>query len=197
MSSTSFSLGDLIFLPCFWNDLSTGMLETRMSMRRCWSPQNEAAQWTITKHIQTLAACIAPAHPAFHKHLAQIPRSTSTSCATQAGDQAFQKLLLSYTGNQPSSSGMEISVPPRCVTANMNCTPIHVSSDAGAPTYMYEFQYRPSFVSDQRPQTVQGDHGDEIFSVFGTPFLKGMGSWPGVLWESGGLGFLVLVWGLQ
>ncbi|XP_006255234.2 carboxylesterase 1C isoform X1 [Rattus norvegicus] len=44
--------------------------------------------------------------------------------------------------------------------------------DAGAPTYMYEFQYRPSFVSDQRPQTVQGDHGDEIFSVFGTPFLK-------------------------
>ncbi|XP_063134932.1 carboxylesterase 1C-like [Rattus norvegicus] len=44
--------------------------------------------------------------------------------------------------------------------------------DGGAPTYMYEFQYRPSFVSDHRPQTVQGDHGDEIFSVFGTPFLK-------------------------
>ncbi|XP_032744015.1 carboxylesterase 1C-like [Rattus rattus] len=112
-----------------------------MSMRRYRSPQNEAALWTITKHIQTLTACIAPAHPAFHKHLAQIPRSTSTSCATQAGDQAFEKLLLSYT-------------------------------DAGAPTYMYEFQYRPSFVSDHRPQTVQGDHGDEIFSVFGTPFLK-------------------------
>ncbi|XP_028644074.1 carboxylesterase 1C [Grammomys surdaster] len=44
--------------------------------------------------------------------------------------------------------------------------------DAGVPTYMYEFQYRPSFVSDKRPQTVQGDHGDEVFSVFGTPFLK-------------------------
>ncbi|XP_028626248.1 carboxylesterase 1C-like [Grammomys surdaster] len=44
--------------------------------------------------------------------------------------------------------------------------------DSGVPTYMYEFQYRPSFVSDKRPQTIQGDHGDEIFSVFGTPFLK-------------------------
>ncbi|XP_057609215.1 carboxylesterase 1C-like isoform X1 [Chionomys nivalis] len=44
--------------------------------------------------------------------------------------------------------------------------------DAGAPTYMYEFQYRPSFVSDTRPKTVVGDHGDEIFSVFGAPFLK-------------------------
>ncbi|GAB1293468.1 Carboxylesterase 1C [Apodemus speciosus] len=47
--------------------------------------------------------------------------------------------------------------------------------DGGAPIYMYEFQYRPSFVSDKRPQTVQGDHGDEIFSVFGTPFLKSLG----------------------
>ncbi|XP_036044886.1 carboxylesterase 1C-like isoform X2 [Onychomys torridus] len=44
--------------------------------------------------------------------------------------------------------------------------------DAGVPTYMYEFQYRPSFVSDKRPMTVIGDHGDEIFSVFGAPFLK-------------------------
>ncbi|XP_077649026.1 liver carboxylesterase 1-like isoform X3 [Urocitellus parryii] len=45
--------------------------------------------------------------------------------------------------------------------------------DAGAPTYMYEFQYRPSFVSDMRPKTVIGDHGDEIYSVFGAPILKG------------------------
>ncbi|XP_028626191.1 carboxylesterase 1D-like [Grammomys surdaster] len=44
--------------------------------------------------------------------------------------------------------------------------------DAGASTYMYEFEYRPSFVSDLRPKEVLGDHGDEIFSVFGSPFLK-------------------------
>lgn len=44
--------------------------------------------------------------------------------------------------------------------------------DAGASTYMYEFEYRPSFVSAMRPKAVIGDHGDEIFSVFGSPFLK-------------------------
>uniref|UniRef100_A0A2K6GK56 Carboxylic ester hydrolase n=1 Tax=Propithecus coquereli TaxID=379532 RepID=A0A2K6GK56_PROCO len=44
--------------------------------------------------------------------------------------------------------------------------------NAGAPTYMYEFGYRPSFSSDMKPKTVRGDHGDEIFSVFGAPFLK-------------------------
>lgn len=44
--------------------------------------------------------------------------------------------------------------------------------DAGAPTFMYEFEYRPSFVSAMRPKTVIGDHGDELFSVFGSPFLK-------------------------
>uniref|UniRef100_G1PY65 Carboxylic ester hydrolase n=1 Tax=Myotis lucifugus TaxID=59463 RepID=G1PY65_MYOLU len=44
--------------------------------------------------------------------------------------------------------------------------------DAGAPTYMYEFRYRPSFSAVTRPKTVIGDHGDEIFSVFGAPFLK-------------------------
>ena len=47
--------------------------------------------------------------------------------------------------------------------------------DAGAPTYMYEFQYRPSFSSELKPKTVIGDHGDELFSVFGAPFLKGDG----------------------
>uniref|UniRef100_A0A8C0WZI3 Carboxylic ester hydrolase n=1 Tax=Castor canadensis TaxID=51338 RepID=A0A8C0WZI3_CASCN len=47
-----------------------------------------------------------------------------------------------------------------------------VHRDAGAPTYMYEFQYRPSFSSDLRPKTVIADHGDELFSVFGAPFLK-------------------------
>nr|XP_025708167.1 liver carboxylesterase 1 [Callorhinus ursinus] len=45
--------------------------------------------------------------------------------------------------------------------------------NAGAPTYMYEFQYRPSFSSDLKPKMVVGDHGDELFSVFGAPLLKG------------------------
>lgn len=40
---------------------------------------------------------------------------------------------------------------------------------------MYEFQYRPSFSSEMKPKTVIGDHGDELFSVFGAPFLKGDG----------------------
>ncbi|KAK7800754.1 hypothetical protein U0070_021048 [Myodes glareolus] len=44
---------------------------------------------------------------------------------------------------------------------------------AGAPVYMYEFQYHPSFSSDLKPETVMGDHGDELFSVFGAPFTKG------------------------
>uniref|UniRef100_A0A2K5QVE6 Carboxylic ester hydrolase n=1 Tax=Cebus imitator TaxID=2715852 RepID=A0A2K5QVE6_CEBIM len=48
--------------------------------------------------------------------------------------------------------------------------------DAGVPTYMYEFRYRPSFSSDLKPKTVVGDHGDEIFSVFGAPILKEGGS---------------------
>lgn len=38
---------------------------------------------------------------------------------------------------------------------------------------MYEFEYRPSFSPEMKPQTVLGDHGDEIFSVFGAPILKG------------------------
>uniref|UniRef100_A0A8C4MK93 Carboxylic ester hydrolase n=1 Tax=Equus asinus TaxID=9793 RepID=A0A8C4MK93_EQUAS len=45
--------------------------------------------------------------------------------------------------------------------------------DAGASTYVYEFQYRPSFSSVMRPKTVMWDHGDELFSLFGAPFLKG------------------------
>lgn len=48
-------------------------------------------------------------------------------------------------------------------------------TDAGAPTYMYEFHYRPSFLAELKPKTVIGDHGDELFSVFGAPFLKGDG----------------------
>ncbi|KAK7795708.1 hypothetical protein U0070_000865, partial [Myodes glareolus] len=44
--------------------------------------------------------------------------------------------------------------------------------DAGATTYMYEFQYHPSFSSDSKPKTVMGDHGDELYSVFGAPILR-------------------------
>ncbi|KAG8510039.1 Liver carboxylesterase 1 [Galemys pyrenaicus] len=42
--------------------------------------------------------------------------------------------------------------------------------NSGAPTYMYEYQYSPSFSSEQKPKV--SDHGDELFSVFGAPFLK-------------------------
>lgn len=48
---------------------------------------------------------------------------------------------------------------------------------------MYEFQYRPSFSSDLKPEMVTGDHGDELFSVFGAPFTKGNGSF--LVMESG------------
>ncbi|XP_057609377.1 carboxylesterase 1E-like isoform X1 [Chionomys nivalis] len=48
--------------------------------------------------------------------------------------------------------------------------------DAGATTYMYEFQYHPSFSSDSKPKTVMGDHGDELYSVFGAPILRGNAS---------------------
>lgn len=66
-----------------------------------------------------------------------------------------------------------LSTTQSCVVGRVNSPWIHVSADAGAPTYMYEFEYRPSFVSNMRPKAVIGDHGDELFSVFGSPFLKG------------------------
>ncbi|XP_072488356.1 liver carboxylesterase 1-like [Notamacropus eugenii] len=46
---------------------------------------------------------------------------------------------------------------------------IHRAS--GAPTYMYEFQHRPSFWGDLKPVTIKADHGDEVFLIFGIPFL--------------------------
>ncbi|XP_011358436.1 liver carboxylesterase 1 [Pteropus vampyrus] len=48
--------------------------------------------------------------------------------------------------------------------------------DAGAPTYVYEFQHRSSFSSVLKPKTLIADHGDEIFFVFGVPLLKGTNS---------------------
>lgn len=53
---------------------------------------------------------------------------------------------------------------------------------------MYEFQYRPSFSLDKKPKTVIGDHGDEIFSVFGFPLLKGDGPLVTTTLELGDLG---------
>lgn len=38
---------------------------------------------------------------------------------------------------------------------------------------MYELESRPRFVSNMRPKAVIGDHGDELFSVFESPLLKG------------------------
>ncbi|XP_072488359.1 liver carboxylesterase 1-like [Notamacropus eugenii] len=42
---------------------------------------------------------------------------------------------------------------------------------SGAPTYMYQFQHRPSFWGNLKPMTVKADHGDDIFFIFGAPFL--------------------------
>ncbi|XP_069801981.1 fatty acyl-CoA hydrolase precursor, medium chain-like [Dendropsophus ebraccatus] len=44
--------------------------------------------------------------------------------------------------------------------------------DAGHPTYFYEFQHRPSLFKDSKPDFVKSDHGDELCSVMGGPFLK-------------------------
>nr|XP_060638420.1 fatty acyl-CoA hydrolase precursor, medium chain-like [Anolis sagrei ordinatus] len=48
--------------------------------------------------------------------------------------------------------------------------------DAGHPTYVYEFQHSPSWQAGLRPDFVQADHGDELFFVFGKPFLAGEGT---------------------
>ncbi|XP_074149549.1 liver carboxylesterase 1-like [Sminthopsis crassicaudata] len=43
---------------------------------------------------------------------------------------------------------------------------------SGAPTYMYQFQHRPSIWGNLKPATVKADHGDDIFFVFGIPLGK-------------------------
>ncbi|XP_062817822.1 fatty acyl-CoA hydrolase precursor, medium chain isoform X4 [Anolis carolinensis] len=48
--------------------------------------------------------------------------------------------------------------------------------DAGHPTYVYEFRHSPSWHAGLRPDFVQADHGDEVFFVFGKPFLAGEGT---------------------
>lgn len=72
------------------------------------------------------------------------------------------------------------TIPSKDMPDNMNCARIHVSPDAGATTYMYEFQYHPSFLS--KPNMVMGDHGDELYSVFGAPILRGNGASLPVCW---------------
>ncbi|XP_066438934.1 fatty acyl-CoA hydrolase precursor, medium chain-like [Eleutherodactylus coqui] len=44
--------------------------------------------------------------------------------------------------------------------------------DAGASIYFYQFQHRPSFFNGRKPDYVKSDHGDEVFSVVGGPFLE-------------------------
>ncbi|XP_053111648.1 fatty acyl-CoA hydrolase precursor, medium chain-like [Hemicordylus capensis] len=44
--------------------------------------------------------------------------------------------------------------------------------DAGAPTYFYEFQHRPTMFKETKPAFVRADHGDEVGFVFGGPFLR-------------------------
>uniref|UniRef100_A0ACB8EAP0 Uncharacterized protein n=1 Tax=Sphaerodactylus townsendi TaxID=933632 RepID=A0ACB8EAP0_9SAUR len=43
--------------------------------------------------------------------------------------------------------------------------------DTGYPTYVYEFQHRPSLHRALKPDFVKADHGDEIGFVFGRPLL--------------------------
>ncbi|KAG8437412.1 hypothetical protein GDO86_008202 [Hymenochirus boettgeri] len=44
--------------------------------------------------------------------------------------------------------------------------------DTRLPVYFYEFQHRPSMFHDSKPDFVKADHGDELFFVFGGPFLS-------------------------
>ncbi|KAG8437415.1 hypothetical protein GDO86_008204 [Hymenochirus boettgeri] len=53
--------------------------------------------------------------------------------------------------------------------------------DSRLPVYFYEFQHRPSMFHDSKPDFVKADHGDELFFVFGGPFLSA-----GVIFQSAG-----------
>ncbi|XP_068169170.1 cocaine esterase [Antennarius striatus] len=54
-------------------------------------------------------------------------------------------------------------VIPAIMTANAH-------RDAGAPMYLYEYQYAPKFLQSIRPSFVGCDHADEIFAVLGVCF---------------------------
>ncbi|XP_068120956.1 cocaine esterase-like isoform X2 [Hyperolius riggenbachi] len=47
--------------------------------------------------------------------------------------------------------------------------------DSGNPVYFYEFQRRPVFFKDLKPDFVKADHGDELFFMVGGPFLNEAG----------------------
>ncbi|XP_071384688.1 cocaine esterase-like [Centroberyx affinis] len=42
--------------------------------------------------------------------------------------------------------------------------------DAGAPVYLYEYQYAPKYLQEKRPSFVGSDHGDELLTVLGFCF---------------------------
>ncbi|KAM3920103.1 fatty acyl-CoA hydrolase precursor, medium chain-like [Leptodactylus fuscus] len=44
--------------------------------------------------------------------------------------------------------------------------------DMGLPVYFYEYQHPPSLLAHSRPDFVNADHGDELVSIFGGPFLR-------------------------
>ncbi|XP_044515652.1 liver carboxylesterase 1-like [Gracilinanus agilis] len=44
--------------------------------------------------------------------------------------------------------------------------------DAGSRTYLYEFQHPASIWGNLKPAMVRADHGDDLFFVFGSPFLR-------------------------
>lgn len=45
--------------------------------------------------------------------------------------------------------------------------------ESGAPAYFFEYQHRPTSYTDNKPEYVKADHGDEVGFVFGGPFLAG------------------------
>ncbi|XP_037371738.1 carboxylesterase 4A [Talpa occidentalis] len=45
--------------------------------------------------------------------------------------------------------------------------------NAGFPVYLYEFMHHAPTTIIIKPRTDVADHGDEIYYIFGTPFLKG------------------------
>lgn len=47
----------------------------------------------------------------------------------------------------------------------------NIHRDAGAPTYLYEYQHTLKSMQTKRPSFVGSDHGDEIFAVLGLCFI--------------------------
>ncbi|XP_072488369.1 liver carboxylesterase 1-like [Notamacropus eugenii] len=44
--------------------------------------------------------------------------------------------------------------------------------DSGIPTYLYEFQHSASVWGNVKPASVNADHGDDLYFMFGIPFLR-------------------------